>query len=120
MGDSVARVRERRISAVFLTGNAITLGLDVLFSVVFIAVMFVYSGLADPGGAVSLPLYFIVSLHHHPLAARAAERELQPWRREKAFLVETINGIDTLKSMAVEPQITRKWDNSWPATWPPA
>ena len=29
----------------------------------------------------------------------------------QAFLVETVNGIDTLKAMAVEPQITRKWDN---------
>ncbi|WP_420848369.1 ABC transporter transmembrane domain-containing protein, partial [Photorhabdus namnaonensis] len=29
----------------------------------------------------------------------------------QAFLVETVNGIDTLKSMAVEPQAIRKWDN---------
>ena len=29
----------------------------------------------------------------------------------QAFLVETINGIDTVKAMAVEPQLTRRWDN---------
>ena len=29
----------------------------------------------------------------------------------QAFLVETINGIDTVKAMAVEPQTMRKWDN---------
>ncbi|MFP3373745.1 ABC transporter transmembrane domain-containing protein, partial [Pseudomonas sp. SIMBA_068] len=29
----------------------------------------------------------------------------------QAFLVETVHGIDTLKSMAVEPQVNRKWDN---------
>lgn len=40
VGDSVARVRELENIRSFLTGNAITLVLDVLFSVVFIAVMF--------------------------------------------------------------------------------
>jgi subfamily B ATP-binding cassette protein HlyB/CyaB len=35
--------------------------------------------------------------------ARGAENQ--------AFLVETVNGIDTLKSMAVEPQVLRHWDN---------
>lgn len=44
VGDSVARVRELENIRSFLTGNAITLLLDVLFSVAFIAVMFVYSG----------------------------------------------------------------------------
>ena len=28
----------------------------------------------------------------------------------QAFLVETVSGIDTLKSMAVEPQMQRRWD----------
>jgi subfamily B ATP-binding cassette protein HlyB/CyaB len=29
----------------------------------------------------------------------------------QAFLVETINGVDTLKAMAVEPQMVRRWEN---------
>jgi subfamily B ATP-binding cassette protein HlyB/CyaB len=44
VGDSVARVRELEHIRSFLTGNAITLVLDILFSVVFSAVMFFYSG----------------------------------------------------------------------------
>lgn len=43
VGDSVARVRELEHIRSFLTGNAVTLVLDVLFSVVFIIVMFYYS-----------------------------------------------------------------------------
>jgi subfamily B ATP-binding cassette protein HlyB/CyaB len=43
VGDSVARVRELENIRSFLTGNALTLVLDLLFSVVFIAVMFAYS-----------------------------------------------------------------------------
>lgn len=59
VGDSVARVRELEHIRSFLTGNAITLVLDILFSVVFSAVMFFYSGWLV---VVSLPLYELVSL----------------------------------------------------------
>ncbi|MET1081424.1 MAG: type I secretion system permease/ATPase [Pseudomonas sp.] len=111
VGDSVARVRELENIRSFLTGNAITLLLDVLFSVVFIAVMFVYSGWLTLVVLLSLPLYFIVSLLITPLLRARLNESFSRGAENQAFLVETINGIDTLKSMAVEPQITRKWDN---------
>ena len=62
VGDSVARVRELENIRSFLTGNAITLLLDVLFSVVFIVVMFFYSGWLTLVVLLSLPLYFGLSL----------------------------------------------------------
>lgn len=58
VGDSVARVRELENIRSFLTGNAITLLLDILFSVVFIAVMFLQR-LADPcGNALTAALMY--------------------------------------------------------------
>ncbi|MNF61966.1 Toxin RTX-I translocation ATP-binding protein [compost metagenome] len=111
VGDSVARVRELENIRSFLTGNAITLVLDVLFSVVFIAVMFMYSGWLTLVVVLSLPLYFIVSLLITPLLRARLNESFTRGAENQAFLVETVNGIDTLKSMAVEPQINRKWDN---------
>ncbi|HLD65749.1 MAG TPA: type I secretion system permease/ATPase [Pseudomonas sp.] len=111
VGDSVARVRELENIRSFLTGNAITLVLDVLFSVVFIAVMCVYSGWLTLVVVLSLPLYFGVSLLVTPLLRARLNESFSRGAENQAFLVETINGIDTLKSMAVEPQITRQWDN---------
>ncbi|MDU9394069.1 type I secretion system permease/ATPase [Pseudomonas sp. zfem002] len=111
VGDSVARVRELENIRSFLTGNAITLLLDVLFSVVFIAVMFFYSGWLTLVVVLSLPLYFLVSLFITPLLRARLDESFARGAENQAFLVETVNGIDTLKSMAVEPQITRKWDN---------
>ena len=111
VGDSVARVRELENIRSFLTGNAITLLLDVLFSVVFIAVMFMYSGWLTLVVILSLPLYFIVSLLITPLLRARLNESFSRGAENQAFLVETVNGIDTLKSMAVEPQINRKWDN---------
>jgi len=111
VGDSVARVRELENIRSFLTGNAITLLLDVLFSVVFIAVMFFYSGWLTLIVLASLPLYVVVSVFITPLLRARLNESFARGAENQAFLVETINGIDTLKSMAVEPQVTRKWDN---------
>ncbi|MCI0997837.1 type I secretion system permease/ATPase, partial [Pseudomonas corrugata] len=111
VGDSVARVRELEHIRSFLTGNAITLVLDILFSVVFITVMFFYSGWLTLVVVVSLPMYVLVSIFITPLLRSRLRESFARGAENQAFLVETINGIDTLKSMSVEPQITRKWDN---------
>lgn len=111
VGDSVARVRELEHIRSFLTGNAITLLLDVLFSVVFIAVMTMYSGWLTLVVVASLPIYFLIALLITPALRARLNESFSRGAENQAFLVETINGIDTLKAMAVEPQVTRKWDN---------
>ncbi|SFP02772.1 ATP-binding cassette, subfamily B, HlyB/CyaB [Pseudomonas sp. NFACC24-1] len=111
VGDSVARVRELENIRSFLTGNAITVVLDVLFSVVFIGVMFYYSAWLTLIVLLSLPLYFLVSLIVTPLLRARLQDSFNRGAQNQAFLVETVNGIDTLKSMAVEPQVVRKWED---------
>ncbi|CAI8888042.1 Cyclolysin secretion/processing ATP-binding protein CyaB [Pseudomonas sp. IT-P253] len=111
VGDSVARVRELENIRSFLTGNAITLLLDVLFSVVFIVVMYCYSGWLTLIVLLSLPLYVLVSMCITPLLRARLQDSFARGAENQAFLVETVNGIDTLKSMAVEPQVLRHWDN---------
>jgi len=111
VGDSVARVRELENIRSFLTGNAITLVLDLLFSVVFIAVMLYYSGWLTLIVVLSLPCYVILSLAFTPLLRARLHEKFNRGAENQAFLVETVSGIDTVKAMAVEPHWTRKWDN---------
>ena len=111
VGDTVARVRELENIRSFLTGNAITLVLDLLFSGVFIAVMLCYSGWLTLVVVISLPCYLLLSLLITPLLRARLNEKFNRGAENQAFLVEAINGIDTLKAMAVEPQITRRWDN---------
>lgn len=111
VGDSVARVRELENIRSFLTGNAVTLVLDLLFSVVFIAVMAYYSGWLTLIVVVSLPCYMIVSLAFTPVLRARLHEKFNRGAENQSFLVETISGIDTVKAMAVEPHWTRKWDN---------
>jgi subfamily B ATP-binding cassette protein HlyB/CyaB len=111
VGDSVARVRELENIRQFLTGNAITVVLDVFFSAVFIAVMLLYSGWLTLIVLASLPLYLLISLLITPLLRARLHEKFNRGAENQAFLVETVSGIDTLKAMAVEPQMTRRWDN---------
>ncbi len=111
VGDSVARVRELENIRSFLTGNAITLVLDLLFSVVFIAVMLTYSGWLTLVVVLSLPCYMILSAVFTPTLRARLHEKFNRGAENQAFLVETISGIDTVKAMAVEPHWTRKWDN---------
>jgi subfamily B ATP-binding cassette protein HlyB/CyaB len=110
VGDSVARVRELENIRAFLTGNSIAVVLDVLFSVVFIAVMLFYSGWLTLVVLASLPLYFAIALLVTPLLRARLHEKFNRGAENQAFLVETVSGIDTLKSMAVEPQMQRRWD----------
>ena len=111
VGDTVARVRELENIRQFLTGNAITLVLDLLFSVVFIGVMLVYSGWLTLVVVLSLPCYVILSVGITPLLRARLHEKFNRGAENQAFLVETINGIDTVKAMAVEPQMIRRWDS---------
>ena len=109
-GDSVARVRELENIRNFLTSSALTLVVDLIFTTVFLAVMFSYSPLLTGIVAASLPLYIGLSLAVSPLFRRRLEEKFDRGAENQSFLVETLTGIQTLKAMAVEPQMQRRWE----------
>jgi ATP-binding cassette, subfamily B, bacterial HlyB/CyaB len=111
VGDSVARVRELENIRNFLTSNALTLVLDLLFSVVFIAVMLYYSIWLTLIVLVSLPCYALLSAICIPILRSILKEKFNRGAENHSFLVEALSGIGTVKAMAVEPQLTRRWDN---------
>ena len=95
----------------FLTGNALTLVLDVAFSVIFIAVMFIYSVPLTLIVLVSLPLYVALSLVVVPILRARLNEKFARGAENQALLVETVTGIQTVKANALEPALARRWDN---------
>jgi subfamily B ATP-binding cassette protein HlyB/CyaB len=110
VGDSVARVRELENIRQFITGNALTLVLDLVFSALFIAIMLSYSVKLTLIVLISLPLYAILSLAIVPLLRSRLNEKFARGAENQALLVETISGIQTVKAGALEPQIARRWD----------
>lgn len=110
VGDSVARVRELENIRSFLTGNALTLVMDLFFSIVFIGVMLLYSKVLTLIVVLSIPVYFIISFVLTPLLRARLNDKFNRGAMNQSFLVESISGIDTLKSMAVEPRWVDNWE----------
>lgn len=110
VGDSVARVRELENIRNFLTSSGLTLVIDLLFTVVFIAVLFFYSPLLTWIVLASLPIYVGISALATPLFQKRLDEKFQRGAENQAFLVESVAGIETLKAMAVEPQMQRRWE----------
>ena len=110
VGDSVARVRELENIRSFLTGNALTLVLDVAFSIVFIAVMLLYSLKLTLIVVLSLPLYVLLSLAVVPVLRARLDEKFERGAENQALLVESITGVQTLKAGALEPVFARRWD----------
>ena len=110
VGDSVARVRELENIRSFLTGSALTLVLDVLFSVLFLAVMLLYSVKLTLIVLLSLPLYVLLSVLVVPVLRVRLEEKFARGAENQALLVESISGAQTVKASALEPIFSRKWD----------
>src|SRR5262249_51408926 len=110
VGDSVARVRELENIRNFLTGSALTLVIDLFFTFVFLAVMFFYSPLLSFIVLGSFPFYIGISAAATPLFRRRLDEKFQRGAENQAFLVENVTGVETLKSMAVEPEMQRRWE----------
>jgi subfamily B ATP-binding cassette protein HlyB/CyaB len=110
VGDSVARVRELENIRSFLTGSALTLIIDLLFTAVFLAVMFFYSPFLSWIVVASLPIYAILSAVVTPVFRRRLDERFARGAENQAFLVESVTGVETLKAMAVEPQMQRRWE----------
>jgi len=110
VGDSVARVRELENIRTFLTSSALTLVIDLLFTFVFLAVMFLYSPLLTGIVLAGFPFYIGISAGATPVFRRLLDEKFRRGAENQAFLVEAVTGVETLKAMAVEPQMQRRWE----------
>jgi ATP-binding cassette, subfamily B, bacterial HlyB/CyaB len=109
-GDSVARVRELENIRNFLTSSALTLAIDLFFTSVFLVVMFIYAPLLTWIVLGAFPFYIGISAGATPIFWRRLDEKFKRGAENQAFLVESVTGIETLKAMAVEPQMQRRWE----------
>src|SRR6185503_20505773 len=109
-GDSVARVRELENIRNFLTSSALTLVIDLAFTFVFLAVMFYYTPFLTWIVVGSFPFYIVLSAGVTPIFRKRLEKKFDRGAENQAFLVESVSAIQSLKAMAIEPQMQRRWE----------
>ncbi len=109
-GQTVARVRELDHVREFLTSSALTVVIDLFFTIIFFAVMWMFSPTLTLIVLASIPFYVILSFAITPELRRRVEERFYRGAVSQAFLVESVSGAETLKALAVEPQMRNRWD----------
>ncbi|MEI6057105.1 MAG: type I secretion system permease/ATPase [Lentisphaerota bacterium] len=110
VGDTITRVRQVEQIREFLTGAPLTSVLDVMFVVVYLIVMFFYSSSLSWIFIGFLPLFLILSIVVNPLYKSRLDEKFQFGSESNSYLVETVTGVQTIKSFALEPLVQKKWE----------
>ena len=110
-GQTVARMREIETIRTFLTGQGLSSIIDCCFAVVFAGVLFIYSVKLALLVLASLPLYILITAGIRPLLRARIKERFDRYADSQQFLVESVVGIATIKSSAIEPSACRQWDD---------
>lgn len=109
-GTLIARVQGVETIREFVTGAAVTLLLDLPFLFIFLAVMFYYSWMLTLIVLVVLAAIASISLLVTPQLRERLNAQFQLGARNQAFLTEYVSGMETVKSLQMEPQLARRYD----------
>ncbi|EEW07480.1 Toxin RTX-I translocation ATP-binding protein [Vibrio mimicus VM603] len=110
-GMIVARVRELASIREFLTSSAITLCVDVVFSAIFLVVMALLSTTLVMIIIFTIPIYVVIAWATSRKLKSAVEIQFSCGAKNTSFLTESTSGIQTIKSLSIEPAMERKWQS---------
>ena len=110
-GVVVARMHGVETIREFLAGGLVTLLLDFPFLIVFLAIMFWYSWQLTMIALASLTLISLLSLALTPVIRQRINQQFLVGARNQAFLTEYIAGMETVKSLQMEPQLKQRFGN---------
>lgn len=110
VGDTVARVQELEEIRQFLTSTALTVILDSIFSVVYLAVMFYYSPKLTGVALAVIPMFAVLTLVSTPILRNWLNETFNRSADSQSFLVETVTGIHSVKAHAAEKASRDRWE----------
>ena len=111
VGDLASRVAELEKIRNFLTGQGLTTILDAIFSVVYIVVMTLYSGLLTLVALAVVPVQVGLTVLGSPLFRRQLRQGAEANAQTQSHLVEVLTGIQTVKAQNVEIVSRWKWQD---------
>ena len=95
----------------FIASAAVTLILDLPFLFIFVAIMFVYSVKLTLIVLAIMAVVAVISLAVAPIFQRQMNEQFLLGARNQAFLTEYIAGVETVKSLQMEPQLKSRFND---------
>ena len=113
VGEVASRLHELENIRQFLTGTALTVGLDALFSVVYMAIMFFYDVKLAIVALLVVPFMTGVTLFGAPILQAQIRRRSEEGAKSQSHLIETLTGVQTLKAGNIEQPSRWEWQKRY-------
>ncbi len=113
VGELATRINELENIRQFLTGTALTVVLDAVFSVVYIVVMFIYSWLLTLVTLAVIPLFVLLTIIFSPIVRQQLRAKAERQAETQSYLVEVLSGISTVKAQNIELRSRWKWQDRY-------
>ena len=113
VGELATRINELENIRQFLTGTALTVVLDAIFSIIYIIVMLFYSWQLTLVGLSTIPIFIILTLIASPTISKQLRTKAERNSHTQSYLVEVMSGIQTVKAQNIELQSRFSWQERY-------
>ncbi|MUG93310.1 ATP-binding cassette domain-containing protein, partial [Scytonema sp. UIC 10036] len=113
VGEISSRINELENIRSFLTGTALTVVLDAIFSVIYIAVMVIYSWLLTIVALATVPLFALLTYIFAPIIRSQTRTKAERNAETQSYLVEVVSGIQTVKAQNIELNSRWQWQTRY-------
>ena len=111
VGETVARVKELETIRSFISSSSLTLILDTAFCFIFIIAMYWYNPKLCLVAICLIPFMVLLNLIVTPIYRKRIQTQFEANAENQSFLVESLTGASTVKSLALEQRFSRKWED---------
>ncbi|MFM8305877.1 MAG: peptidase domain-containing ABC transporter, partial [Microcystis aeruginosa] len=113
VGEISTRINELENIRQFLTGTALTVVLDAIFSVIYIVVMLIYSPILTVWALGVVPILVLCTAIFAPIVRRQLRAKAERNAETQSYLVEVMTGIQTVKAQNIELRSRWQWQERY-------
>ena len=110
VGDITSRIQENSKIQSFLTGETLSIILDLITIVVYLAVMFWYNVQLTLLVLLIVPPFFILALASTSILRKMSREIFNAGAEQNSYLIQSLTGIRSVRSMAIEHTVRWKWE----------
>ena len=109
VGELSSRLGEMEQIRSFLTGTALTVLLDAIFSIIYIGIMLIYSWILTIVALILVPILGLITFGVSPVLRKQIRAKAECNAKTQNHLVEVLTGIQTVKAQNFEINARWKW-----------
>ncbi|HLO83404.1 MAG TPA: peptidase domain-containing ABC transporter [Nostocaceae cyanobacterium] len=110
VGDIISRVQENRKIQRFLSGEALSILLDLITVFIYVGLMLWYNWQMALLSLLIIPPFALLALIATPFLQRISREIFSAVAKESSYLIEALTGVRTVKATAVEQTVRWHWE----------